>query len=67
VRLHPRTLPVQAAEADLRQYVASWVERHDLTWTEAVRGLLAVTERLTTHQLREERHPADPDRGADEA
>lgn len=67
MKLHERTLPVQRAENELGTLVWQWIERHDLTYTEAVRCLLSITQGVTKYQLRQERHPDDPDTKADEA
>jgi hypothetical protein len=67
MKLHPRTLPVRSARNELERLVWEWMARHDVTYVEAVRCLLDVTERITTYQLREERHPGNPEHKADEA
>jgi hypothetical protein len=66
VKLHPRTLPVQRARIELDELVWKWMNAHDVTYVEAVRCLLEVTQTITKYQLREERHPGDPERKADE-
>lgn len=67
MRLHPRTLPVQGAEADLRIALNDFQEQRDLTDIEMLRALQSHEERITRRLLRAERHPDDPDRKADEA
>jgi hypothetical protein len=66
MKLHPRTTKVNVARNELDTAVWQWMERHDLTYVEAVRSLLAITETITKYQLRMERHPDDPERKADE-
>jgi hypothetical protein len=66
VKLHPRTLPVQQASNELDGLVWDWMERHDLTYVEAVRCLLETTQGITKYVLRDERHPDDPEHKADE-
>lgn len=66
MRLHPRTLPVEKAGSDLSGLVVDWVKRHDLTYTEALRCLLAEAMRMSKLVLRNQRHPGDPERKADE-
>jgi hypothetical protein len=66
MRLHARTLPVQSARLDLETKVWEWMQEHDVTYVEAVRCLLEVTQEITKYQLREERHPGDSDHKADE-
>lgn len=67
MRVHPRTQPVQMAEIELNRMVWEWMERHDLTYVEAIRGLTHQIDELTKYMLRQERHPDQPDRKADEA
>jgi hypothetical protein len=65
--LHPRTLPEQRARGDLARLLSEWIERHDLTYLEALRCLTAEQTSLLGYALRVERHPDDPDKKADEA
>ena len=67
MKLHARTLPVQAASGELRLMVATWQERHDLTDVEALHVLLDITSGRTKYMLRAERHPDDVEKKADEA
>lgn len=66
MRLHSRTMPVSRAQSELGIWVWKWMDDHNLTYVEAVRCLLEVTQGITKYQLRQERHPDDPDAKADE-
>ena len=68
LRLHPRTMPVQRAHAELGTMISEWWGRQDdLTPAELVGILLQETAAVHKYVLRAERHPDDPDRKADEA
>ena len=67
LRLHPRTLPVQSAGADLSLLLIDWQDTRDLTDTETLGLLAEQVQRIHKRLLRAERHPGDPDRKADEA
>ena len=67
MKLHPRTLPVQGAEASIGLALIDMQREHDLTDVEMLRALLSCIQHISTHLLRAERHPGDPDRKADEA
>ncbi len=67
MRLHERTLPVQAAESDFRLYLVRFQRENDLTHAEMLGMLLAAAQDRTKWLLRAERHPDDPDKKADEA
>ena len=66
LRLHPRTMPVQRASAEIRMALINAQKEHGLTDIEM---LQAVAEWQATHlkyMLRAERHPDDPDAKGDE-
>ena len=67
MKLHERTMRCQKAESDLRGVLLNWLEAHDLTWAEVIRCLAHILSSWTKYPVREERHPDDPDKGADEA
>lgn len=67
MKLHPRTLPVQHAENELRGRLLDWQIEHDLTDVEVIRALLGLGHEWSKYLLRAERHPGDPDTKADEA
>lgn len=67
MKLHPRTLPVQSATAELKQRILDFADEHGLTDIEMVRALAEAQSIFTTSLLRAERHPGNPDRKADEA
>ena len=66
LRLHPRTMPVQRAYAELGELLLEWETRHELTPIEAAMGMTEQLQRLLKYELRGERHPDDPDHKADE-
>lgn len=67
MRLHERTMPVNKARADFRSMIWGWAEERDLTYVELVGILLEAALDVKKYMLREERHPGEPDRKADEA
>jgi hypothetical protein len=67
MRLHPRHEITERAKIDLGGQISDWLGRHDLTWAEAIRILAYELASLTKYLIREERHPDDPDKKADEA
>jgi len=67
MRLHARTLKVRAATLDLEGQVWTWMKEHDLTYAEALEGLLQSARRIVVYQIRMERHPDDPEKKGDEA
>ena len=67
MKLHPRTQPVNAAEADIRMALIDAQDYHRLTDVEMLRFLITETERVSKRLLRAERHPDNPDRKGDEA
>jgi hypothetical protein len=66
LRLHPRTMPVQKAEAKLEQLLLEFQDEYDLTDIEMLRILIGRQMTITKYMLRAERHPEDPERKADE-
>ena len=66
MKIHPRTMPVSIASSQLAMHLIEFQGEYDLTDVEMFQ---AVTSWMQTHlkyMLREERHPDDPERGADE-
>jgi hypothetical protein len=66
VKLHERTLPVQKASNEIRTELDRLQEEHDLSDIEMLRVLLDHQQNITKYMLRDERHPDDPERKADE-
>ena len=66
MRLHSRTMSVKSAEVDLSQFLLQWAERNGLTCCEMARALTQQTQVCLKHILREESHPEDPNKKADE-
>ena len=67
LRLHPRTMMVQQAEAEFRVLVAQFCHDHsDLTDIELATIMTIAVPLSLKHALRAERHPEDPTRKADE-
>jgi hypothetical protein len=62
-------MPVQSAKVELGTLLLAWLEKHDLTWVEAVCCLLEHAHQWQNYVLRAERHPDDPtgEKKADEA
>jgi hypothetical protein len=67
VRLHERVAVTQPAEVDLSSRIIDWLDLHDLTYAEAIRILAYELAKLTKYPVRQERHPDDPEKKADEA
>lgn len=66
IKLHERTMLVQAASCDFHTWELEWIQKHDLTYGEIV-GIYA--DRLASHakyMRRDERHPDDPEKRGDE-
>ena len=66
LRLHPRTMPVQSAGADLHGCLLEFQQAHELTDAEMLGLVVEHTGRIARWMLREERHPGEPDHKADE-
>lgn len=66
MKLHPRTLDVQRASSAIRGRLLDMQETHGLTDVEMLRVLIEHLQTITKYLLREERHPGDPERKADE-
>jgi len=67
LRLHPRTMMVQRAEAEFRVCVLEFLDSHDgLTDVELAGIMLLAPAIPIKYALRAERHPDDPSRKADE-
>lgn len=64
---HPRTRLVDDAEREMQSAVFTIVKRHDLTIIETLRILSTASATLVKYALRRERHPDDPEKGADDA
>ena len=66
MRYHPRTMLVEAASAKLHTLLVEFQVEHDLTYVEMAGLLLERQQTLVKYMLRDERHPDDPERKADE-
>ena len=64
---HPRTQTVQLARVAIAHQIITMADAEGLTYVETVQAITAALELLSKHALRAERHPNDPDKGADEA
>lgn len=65
--LHPRTLPVNQAGAEFRDWLWRFQAAKGLTDIELLQ-MLGESQLVTLkYMLRAERHPEDPDKKADEA
>lgn len=63
---HPRTQKVRLAQIDITRSVIEIAQREGLTFVETVQAVGATIDALSRDALRTERHPKDPDKGADE-
>jgi hypothetical protein len=67
LRIHPRTMMVQHAEAEFDVVVLSFLDSHSHLTDIELAGIMSQAIRYPLKQLlRAERHPDDPDRKADE-
>ncbi len=67
IRLHARTMPVQAASLELRKRLGELIKEHDLTFGEINRILIDAMGEWNKYHVRAERHPEDPEKKGDEA
>lgn len=67
MKLHERVTRCQQASADLHEVALEWIDRHDLTWAEAIRCLAGLITSWSKYPVQGERHPNDPSKRADEA
>lgn len=67
MEIHPRVQVVEAAQVDLAESFTKIVLKHQLTYLEGLKILMNQALRLSQFALRDERHPDDPTRKADEA
>jgi hypothetical protein len=66
MRLSKRAQQASRARADLREHVFQWMQKHELTDLETAVILADLQSASLKYALRAERHPDDPDKGADE-
>lgn len=64
--LHDRALLVQSARNELSRCVVKVWEQHELTAIELVTVLATLTAEYAKYPLRDERHPGQPDKKANE-
>jgi len=68
MRLHDRTLKVQAAQFRFNDLLLSFQQEHGLSYVEMVNIIAgSMQTELLKYMLRAERHPEDPSKKADEA
>ena len=67
MRLHERTLLVREAGNEMRSVLDDIIKKHDLSSIEFLQILNEVAATELKYMLREERHPEDPDKPADQA
>jgi hypothetical protein len=67
IRIHERTQTVQRAGIEMAIACSEIWQKHDLTTAEYVHCLAQLPAQTTKYLLREERHPDDPEKRADEA
>lgn len=64
--IHPREKRVNEAELDLHKFLVTLREKKDLTQSEYLRvvinALSSAIQSIAKWQIREERHPDDPDK-----
>jgi len=67
LKLHYRTMTVQRASVALHEATLKLADTYDLTWIELAMILGERQQAVLKYPLREERHPDNPDKKADEA
>lgn len=67
MKQHPRTQMVAMAKLSIERAVLEIAESEGLTFIETVQALTGAIDRVAKYALRAERHPSDPEKGADEA
>ena len=67
MKLHPRVRPVQKARAALDEFLLNLEQEHQLTCPEILALLGQAVAHFAKSALQMERHPHNPDKGADEA
>ena len=67
MKIHERHFISKKAELELCQWFWGWIERTDLTHGEIMCILATLQQCVAVLLKREERHPDDPDKKADEA
>lgn len=67
MKLHPRTMKTQLARIDMCKAMVAVATKHDLTFVETVQAIADGIERIARDALQRERHPNNPDKGADQA
>lgn len=67
MKLHPRYAIAKQAELQIGAAISAAINEHDITYAELLIILASEQRKWATYLLREERHPGQPDRKADEA
>lgn len=66
MKLHPRYYIVKDAELELSAFFLTLMEKHELTFGEAVKALNAQIANVAKYAIRFERHGDDSDKKGDE-
>ena len=64
-KLNPRTQPVSAAAGEIGAMFWQQVEKHGLSYGEAMGVIAGLCSSLAKEMVRAERHPGDPDTPGD--
>jgi hypothetical protein len=67
MKVHPRLFKVQKAGNEIGSAITTIASQHELTVVEVVGVLINHAAQWQKYSLREERHPEDPSKRADEA
>lgn len=67
IEIHPRTMKVGEAKAEIGLMIARFLEKKDLTFAEINGILLEIAQGYNKLAIRHERHPGDPEKKGDEA
>lgn len=62
MKQHPRESTVAQAGAELSQAISSIADKYDLTYGELFSTLSAIQGTWAKYQIRDERHPNDPEK-----
>lgn len=66
MKIHERAMPVHIAENEISYAFWEGVQKHGLTYGEAIGCLARIMQTASKYMVRDERHPDDPEKGGDE-
>lgn len=67
MEMHERSQKVLIAQTELAWIFSKYANENGLTFGEQIQMLGNMISNIVKYQIREERHPDDPDKGGDDA